>query len=183
MSDVPPTAPGSPWEEALLAASLLAVDPVGLKGAVIRARFGAVRDRWQAYCQAGFAADAPMRRLPVGVPDGRLLGGLDLAATLRAGKPVAERGLLVEVDGGVLVLAMADQWSSRLVADDSSTVEDRVRSMFVQALGRQPEAEELARWATLIESLSTGENVLTDSVAWKHAAHTLFNLQEFVYHK
>ena len=82
-----------------------------------------------------------------------------------------------------LVLAMADQWSSRLVADDSSTVEDRVRSMFVQALGRQPEAEELARWATLIESLSTGENVLTDSVAWKHAAHTLFNLQEFVYHK
>ena len=111
MSDVPPTAPGSPWEEALLAASLLAVDPVGLKGAVIRARFGAVRDRWQAHCQAGFAADAPMRRLPVGVPDGRLLGGLDLAATLRAGKPVAERGLLVEVDGGVLVLAMAERMS------------------------------------------------------------------------
>lgn len=82
-----------------------------------------------------------------------------------------------------LVLAMADQWSSRLVADDSSTVEDRVRSMFVQALGRPPEAEELARWATLIESLSTGEKVLTDRVAWKHAAHTLFNLQEFVYHK
>lgn len=111
MSDSPPTAPGSPWEEALIAARLLAVDPVGLKGAVIRARFGAVRDRWQAHCQAGFAADAPMRRLPVGVPDGRLLGGLDLAATLRAGKPVAERGLLVEVDGGLLVLAMAERMS------------------------------------------------------------------------
>lgn len=82
-----------------------------------------------------------------------------------------------------LVLAMADQWSSRLVADDSSTVEDRVRSMFVQALGRPPEAEELARWATLIRSLSTGENILTDRVAWKHAAHTLFNLQEFTHYR
>ena len=53
-----------------------------------------------------------------------------------------------------LVLAMADQWSSRLVADGSPSVEDRIRSMFVQAFGRLPEAAGLARWATLIESLA-----------------------------
>ena len=43
------------------------------------------------------------------MPDGRLLGGLDLAATLKAGRPVAERGLLAEADGGVIVLAMAER--------------------------------------------------------------------------
>ena len=44
--------------------------------------------------------------------DSRLLGGLDLNATLRAGRPVAERGLLAEADGGVLVLAMAERLPS-----------------------------------------------------------------------
>ena len=52
---------------------------------------------------------APVRRLPLHVADGRLLGGLDLAATLRAGRPVAERGLLAEADGGVVLVAMAER--------------------------------------------------------------------------
>ncbi|MCO6458880.1 MAG: PSD1 domain-containing protein [Pirellulaceae bacterium] len=80
-----------------------------------------------------------------------------------------------------LVLAMADHWSSGLVADGSPSVEDRVRAMFVRALGRRPEADELARWAALVENLSTGDRVLADRAAWKHAAHTLFNLQEFTH--
>jgi len=104
------------WEDALLAATLLAIDPAGLQGAVIRARFGSVRDRWQAYCRAALPAEAPMRRLPIGTPDGRLLGGLDLAATLQAGRPIAERGLLVEVDGGLLILAMAERMTPSMAA-------------------------------------------------------------------
>jgi magnesium chelatase subunit D len=51
----------------------------------------------------------PMRRIPLHVSDGRLLGGLDLAATLSAGRPVAERGLLVEANGGIVELAMAER--------------------------------------------------------------------------
>jgi hypothetical protein len=82
-----------------------------------------------------------------------------------------------------LVLAMADLWSSRLVADGSSSTEDRIRSMFVQALGRPPEAEELARWGTLIKSVTTGDPLLGDRTAWMHAAHTLFNLQEFTHYR
>ena len=104
------------WEDALLAATLLAIDPAGLQGAVIRARYGSVRDRWQAYCRAALPADAPMRRLPIGTPDGRLLGGLDLAATLQAGRPIAERGLLAEVDGGLLILAMAERMTPSMAA-------------------------------------------------------------------
>lgn len=116
MSRPVPMAPTSLWEDALTAATLLAIDPAGLQGAVIRARFGEVRDRWQAHCRAALPKDSPMRRMPIGVPDGRLLGGLDLAATLKAGRPIAERGLLVEVDGGLLILAMAERMPAAMAA-------------------------------------------------------------------
>jgi magnesium chelatase subunit D len=53
-------------------------------------------------------AEAP-RRMPAQIGDGRLLGGLDLAATLRAGRPIAERGLLAEADGGTVLVAMAER--------------------------------------------------------------------------
>ncbi len=53
--------------------------------------------------------DAPWRRLPPSADEGRLLGGLDLAATLASGRPVAAPGLLAEADGGVIVVAMAER--------------------------------------------------------------------------
>lgn len=81
------------------------------------------------------------------------------------------------------VRAMADHWSARLVADNSPSLEHRIQSMFTRALGRLPEAEELARWTTLVNSLSAGDHVLTDRETWKHAAHTMFNLQEFTHYR
>ena len=47
--------------------------------------------------------------VPANIADDRLLGGLDIAATLRAGRPVAEPGVIAQADGGVLVLAMAER--------------------------------------------------------------------------
>jgi magnesium chelatase subunit D len=49
--------------------------------------------------------------VPLNINDTALLGGLDLGATLQAGKPIALRGLLSQADGGVLVLAMAERMS------------------------------------------------------------------------
>jgi magnesium chelatase subunit D len=104
------------WPLALAAAAVLAVDPAGLGGAVLRAPAGPVRDRWLEALRRLLPAGAPWRRMPLHVNDGRLLGGLDLAATLKAGRPVAERGLLAEVDGGVLVLPMAERVSGATAA-------------------------------------------------------------------
>jgi magnesium chelatase subunit D len=95
--------------DAALAALLLAVDPVGLGGAVLRGAPGPARDAWLAVLRGAMPAQAPWRRLPLGVPDSRLLGGLDLSATLAAGRPVAERGVLAEAHGGVVVAAMAER--------------------------------------------------------------------------
>ncbi|MDP4024883.1 VWA domain-containing protein [Methylobacterium sp. NEAU 140] len=97
------------WADALLAADLLANDPHGLGGAVVRAAPGPVRDAWLAALRAALPADTPWRRMPPGIGDDGLLGGLDLAATLAAGRPVTRPGLLAEAEGGVLVAPMAER--------------------------------------------------------------------------
>ena len=53
---------------------------------------------------------------PAGIGDARLLGGLDLTATLASGRPVAERGLLAQADGGVVLAAMAERVSPATAA-------------------------------------------------------------------
>jgi magnesium chelatase subunit D len=92
-----------------MAASLLAVDPVGIGGVCLRSCVHPVREQWLELLRDLLPADAPLRRVPFNIPDGRLLGGLDLAATLKANRPIAERGILAESDGGVVVLTMAER--------------------------------------------------------------------------
>ena len=111
-------APLSAWDRAVLAAQLLAVDPGGLGGVHVRAAAGFARDAWLDLLRGLLPAGAPMRRVPLQIADDRLLGGLDLSATLKAGRPVAERGLLAEADGGVVLLAMAE----RLGADTAARI-------------------------------------------------------------
>ncbi len=103
------TAELSSWDQAILAASLFAVDPSGIGGVSLRAFAGPVRDRWIDALAALLPGQAPVRRVPSHISDSRLLGGLDLTATLSAGKPVAQRGILAESDGGVILLAMAER--------------------------------------------------------------------------
>ncbi len=100
------------WARACMAARLFAVDPHGLGGVWLQAGPGPVRDAWLAALRALLPETAPVRRLPTHATDDRLIGGLDLAATLSAGRPIADRGLLAEVDGGVLLAAMAERLSS-----------------------------------------------------------------------
>jgi len=97
------------WQRAMLAARLFAVDPAGLGGLVLRARAGPVRATWLEMFET-LALD-PLRRVPPDIADERLLGGLDLTATLRAGRPVHGAGLLDEARaaGAILVLPMAER--------------------------------------------------------------------------
>ena len=97
------------WADALAALTLFATDPVGLGGIELRAGAGPARDRWLALLRAALPLGTPLRRLPLNTGDDRLLGGLDLAATLQASRPVEQRGLLSEADGGVVLLAMAER--------------------------------------------------------------------------
>lgn len=100
----------------VLVAALFAVDPIGLGGVVLRCAAGDARDAWLATLTSLLPVDQRQRRVPLHVNDDRLLGGLDLAATLRVGAPVAMRGLLAEADGGVVVLAMAERVTASTAA-------------------------------------------------------------------
>jgi magnesium chelatase subunit D len=102
----------SAWSDAAIAAQLFAVDPIGSGGILLRSRAGPVRARWMTMLRAALPPSQQLNHVPLHIADGRLLGGLDLNATLLAGKPVAERGLLAEADGGVLILAMAERLPS-----------------------------------------------------------------------
>jgi len=104
------------WADAALAAALCAIDPAGLGGVALRARAGPVRDRWLELLRSHLPLGAPVRMVPLHISDGRLLGGLDLTATLQAGRPVAERGVLADANGGVAILAMAERISGATAA-------------------------------------------------------------------
>ena len=106
----------APWRDAALAAALFAIDPAGTGGVALRALAGPVRDRWLALVRGLLPPACPRLKIPLHVSDGRLLGGLDLAGTLRAGRPVAERGLLAQADGGLVELAMAERLAGSTIA-------------------------------------------------------------------
>lgn len=101
--------PAAVWADARLAVALFAVAPAALGGLTVRAWPGPPRDQLCAWLAALLPAEAPLLRVPLHITEDRLLGGLALAATLQAGRMVAERGLLAQADGGAVLLAMAER--------------------------------------------------------------------------
>ena len=104
------------YADALHAAALLLVDPSALGGAVVRAQAGPVRDAWLAALRQLLPTGMPLLRLPAHAGEDRLLGGIDLPATLAAGRPVAQQGLLAAADGGLLLAAMAERAPAAMAA-------------------------------------------------------------------
>ncbi len=108
MSDAGDDTPDA-FADALMAARLCAIDP-RLGGMILRGG-GEAREAVVAAVRAGLAEGAPVRRVPSHIDDERLLGGIDLTATLARGTAVSRTGLLVEADGGVVVVPMAERLS------------------------------------------------------------------------
>lgn len=111
------------WQQAVQVAVLLAVDPGGLGGVRLRAAAGPVRDTWLNLLHA-MMGPARWLRMPVSITDERLLGGLDLPATLASGRPVLQHGLLAEADGGTLILAMAERLPAATAARLAQVMDD-----------------------------------------------------------
>jgi magnesium chelatase subunit D len=109
--------------DAATIAALFAVDPVGLGGVALRSPACDQRDQWLALLKNLLPAQTPLRRVPLNINDTALLGGLDLGATLQAGKPIALQGLLSQADGGVLILAMAERMSLSAAARFGSVLD------------------------------------------------------------
>jgi magnesium chelatase subunit D len=97
------------WDRAVAAVVCLAVDPAGLGGASLRGSAGPAQEGWLDRLRALLPPEVPWRRIPAGIGDERLLGGLDVAASLSGGHAVFRQGVLADCDGGIAVAAMAER--------------------------------------------------------------------------
>jgi magnesium chelatase subunit D len=115
------------WLRALQVAQLLVINPHGLGGVILRARSGPVRDRWLAYlnsvAQLG-GMRLPLRKMPLGISDENLIGGIDLDQTLRTGKAVLRQGLLAQCDQQLLLMPMAERVEIGVVAKVVSALDN-----------------------------------------------------------
>jgi magnesium chelatase subunit D len=115
------------WLRALQVAQLLVINPHGLGGVILRARSGPVRDRWLAYlntiAQLG-GMRLPLRKMPLGISDENLIGGIDLDQTLRTGKAVLRQGLLAQCNQQLLLMPMAERVEVGAVAKVVSALDN-----------------------------------------------------------
>lgn len=99
------------WHRAQLAMALLAVDPVGLGGAVIRMRAGPARD---TLVRGLVDIPLPLRKIHPNISDEQLFGGIDIAATLSTGQIIETTGIISAPCA--LLLTMAESCSPALAA-------------------------------------------------------------------
>ncbi|MEL7115915.1 MAG: magnesium chelatase subunit D [Pseudomonadota bacterium] len=114
------------WDRACRALDLLACNPTGLRGMVIRARAGPVRD---TYLAALSRLPGPLIKLHPAMPRDALLGGLDLSQTLSSGHLVETKGLLRQA--GTWLLTMAERCPPDLAAILAAALDDQPEAVLV----------------------------------------------------
>lgn len=126
------------WRHAMTALSLIAVDPGGLGGLILRARAGPVRQIFEATLARLPGAH---RRLPPSLSDTQLFGGLNVAASLSQGQAVWEPGLFETPS--LLTIPMAERIGPGL-AGRLAQVMDAARGHALVLLDEGAEADEAA---------------------------------------
>jgi magnesium chelatase subunit D len=121
------------------AAALLVLAVAGHHiGGIVLRDSSAGAQQWVTALRARLPAAVRVVRLPSSATDDRIFGGLDLAATIASGSPVAERGVVADADGGMVVIPLIERMpvatQARLgTALDTGTVQvlrDGVRAEF-----------------------------------------------------
>ncbi len=143
--------------DAVLAARMFTLAPNLFGGMVLRGSSPA-RDA----LLAALGDHIRLRRVPGHVDDERLLGGIDIAASLAAGRPVTQTGLIDEARGGALLVPMAERMDTsvagRLVQalddgkaalvllDDSSEADDSPPQSLLERLAFRCDLAASRQW-------------------------------------
>jgi cytochrome c553 len=79
------------------------------------------------------------------------------------------------------VLAQAELWAKRVLAEPDRTPEQRVREMYEAAYGRPPSPDELDAAVGFVAGQSKEYGEPDHPKAWADLAHVLFNAKEFIF--
>ena len=126
--------PADPLEDAVLAARLFVSAPQVFKGMVLRGP-GPGREA----LVAALAENIALRRLPGHVDDERLLGGVDLAASLSAGRPIRQTGLIEEAQGGALIAGMAERMDGAIAGRLGQALDEGATALVLLDDASEPE--------------------------------------------
>jgi magnesium chelatase subunit D len=115
------------WADALSAAQIAAFSGVGVR--LIGSSANPAREVWmrafeQALKQGHPNAKNHLVRVPCQISHERLVGGIDLAATLASGSPKHQIGLLDYAQDGALVLAMAERLSANTASVIAAAIDN-----------------------------------------------------------
>ncbi|UYV15516.1 magnesium chelatase subunit D [Porphyrobacter sp. ULC335] len=130
----PPAPPADPLDDAVLAARLFALAPATFKGLVLRGSSPA-----REALVAALGEHIALRRLPGHIDDERLLGGIDLAASLTAGKPIRQTGLIEEARGGALLAGMAERMDGAIAGRLAQALDDGQAALVLLDDATEPE--------------------------------------------
>lgn len=126
--------PADPLEDAVLAARLFVLAPQVFKGMVLRGP-GPGREA----LVAALGENIALRRLPGHVDDERLLGGIDLAASLSAGRPIRQTGLIEEAQGGALIAGMAERMEGAIAGRLGQALDEGATALVLLDDAGEPE--------------------------------------------
>lgn len=122
-----PEGPLDPLHDAAIAARLFLTAPQLFGGMALRGASPARDALVSALSEAMTSSGAPVRRLPGHVDDERLLGGIDIAASLASGRAVAQSGLLEECAGGALIVPMAERLEPAIAGRLAQSLDDSAK--------------------------------------------------------
>ncbi len=130
------TAPeaGDPLDEAVRAARLFLLAPKLFRGMVLRGASPA-----REALVAALGQHIALRRIPGHVDDERLLGGIDLAASLSAGRPIRQTGLIEEAAGGALLAGMAERMDAGIAGRLAQALDDGSAALVLLHDATEPE--------------------------------------------
>ena len=104
------------WSDACLIAKIITIDPAGLGGIWVKSQAGPVRDQWLKGLQHLIQDQVPLIKVPTNADEGALIGELDLLKTLNQQKKVYSRGILDQIQEGLLLMPMAERMKSHTAA-------------------------------------------------------------------
>ena len=114
------------WFDANLIAILLAINPKGFKGVVVKSQFGPVRDAWLKYLKdLTVSCGSQILKAPANISADQLKGALDIEASLQSASLVMSKGLLERVEGNLLLLPMVERMDLHAIALISQALDEK----------------------------------------------------------